>query len=249
MKEMLTGFLAALQFLTRLPVPARSEYRPDNLAKSAPFFPLIGLLVASGGLGVRFVLARHLSRSVTVVFILIYLVLITGALHEDALGDSADGFGGGWNKDQVLAIMRDSRIGSYGAIAISLSLLARFVLLGELAPEKFAGYFIAAQVLGRWTALPLSFFLPSARAESGQGRLVAGKISWISLIVGTLLAAAIAATVLRYGALWAGLTALFVTATSGFYYSRRIGGITGDCLGATIQLTEIGVYLTGAPFH
>ena len=72
----------------------------------------------------------------TVVFMLVYLALITGALHEDALGDAADGFGGGWDKDQVLTIMRDSRIGSYGAIAISLSLLARFVLLTELAPDK-----------------------------------------------------------------------------------------------------------------
>ena len=126
MKELLAGFLAALQFLTRLPVPARCDFRPNDLARSAQFFPLIGLLVAFGGLGVHFVLARYLSRNVTVVFTLVYLVLITGALHEDALGDAADGFGGGWDKDQVLTIMRDSRIGSYGAIAISLSLLARW---------------------------------------------------------------------------------------------------------------------------
>jgi adenosylcobinamide-GDP ribazoletransferase len=249
MKELLTAFLAALQFLTRLPVPARSDFRPNDLARSAQFFPLIGLLVAFGGLGVHFVLARYLSRNVTVVFMLVYLALITGALHEDALGDAADGFGGGWDKDQILTIMRDSRIGSYGAMAISLSLLARFVFLTELAPEKFAGYFVAAQVLSRWTAILLSFFLPSARAESGQGRLVAGKISGLSLLVGTFLAAAIAATVLKYRVVWAALTALMVAAASGFYYRRRIGGITGDCLGATIQLAEIGVYLTGVLPH
>lgn len=245
MKSLMQRFFTAMQFLTRLPVPARSDSRPEDLAKSAPFFPLIGLLIAAGGLGLHFVLARHVSRTVSVVLILIYLVLITGGLHEDALGDAADGFGGGWDKEQILAIMRDSRIGSYGAIAISLSLLARFVFLTELAPEKFAGYFVAGQVLSRWTALPLSFFLSSARSGSGQGNLVARKISWLSAVIGTVLAFAIAAALLKYAVAWAGLTALSVAAITGVYYRRRIGGITGDCLGATIQLAEIGVYLTG----
>jgi adenosylcobinamide-GDP ribazoletransferase len=245
MKDLMQRFFAAVQFLTRLPVPARNEFRPDDLAKSSPFFPLVGLLVAAGGLLLQFVLARHVSRAVAVVLILVYLVLITGGLHEDALGDAADGFGGGWDKEQILNIMRDSRIGSYGAIAISLSLLARFVFLTDLAPEKFAGYFVAGQVLSRWTALPLSFFLPSARVGSGQGNLVARKISWVAVISGTLLAAAITAASLKYRVFWAGLTALFVAAISGLYYRKRIGGITGDCLGATIQLAEIGVYLTG----
>lgn len=249
MRQPLTGFCTALQFLTRLPVPARTDFRQDDLAKSALFFPLIGLLIGAGGLAVHFVAARHVSPSVSTVLILIYLILITGALHEDALADAADAFGGGWSKDQVLTIMRDSRIGSYGAIAISLSLLARFILLTEIPPERFAGCFVAAQVLSRWTALPLSFFLPSARTDSGQGRLVAGQVSRLSLLAGTLLAAAIAIAALEYKILWALLTTLVVTAATGLYYRWRIDGITGDCLGATIQLAEIAVYLTGVPLH
>jgi adenosylcobinamide-GDP ribazoletransferase len=245
MKALLQSFFTAVQFLTRLPVPARDTFGPEDLAKSFPFFPLVGLLVAAGGLGLRFVLTRNASRTVVVVLILIYMVLITGGLHEDALGDAADGFGGGWDKEKILGIMRDSRIGSYGAIAISLSLLGRFVFLSELAPERFAGYFVAGQVLSRWTALPLSFWLPSARPGAGQGTLVARKISWTSMISGTLLTLAITAALLRYGTLWAGLSAVLVAAITGFYYRKRIGGITGDCLGATIQLAEIGVYLTG----
>jgi adenosylcobinamide-GDP ribazoletransferase len=245
MNDFVQRFFAATEFLTRVPVPARKNFRADDLAKSVPFFPLIGLLVAAGGLALHSVLSPHASRSVVVVLILIYLVLVTGALHEDALADAADGFGGGWDKEQVLAIMRDSRIGSYGALAISLSLLARFVFLTELAPEKFVGYFVAGQVLSRWTALPLSFFLPSARLGSGQGILVAKKISWMSLVSGTLLAVAISAVFLEYAAAWAGLSALFIAAITGSFYRWRIGGITGDCLGATIQLAEVGVYLTG----
>jgi adenosylcobinamide-GDP ribazoletransferase len=247
MKSAANSFLIAMQFMTRLPVPRGIPYSPDALAKSAVFFPAIGLLVGSGGAALYLLLSPRVSRGVIVVLILIYLVTVTGGLHEDALGDAADGFGGGREKDRVLAIMRDSRLGSFGTIAITLGLLARFVFLANLAPGKFIGFLITGQVLGRWTALPLSFFLPSARDdEAGQGKLIAHSITAISFSAGTLLALAIVAVAIRTAALWAALIAAATAAASGFYYRRRIGGITGDCLGATTQLTEIAIYLMGA---
>jgi adenosylcobinamide-GDP ribazoletransferase len=184
-----------------------------------------------------------------VLVLLMYLVLLTGGLHEDALADAADGFGGTWDKQQVLAIMRDSRIGSYGAIAIVFSLLGRFILLTQLPPGKFFAYFAAGQALCRWTPLPLSFFLPPARADSGQGSRVAGKVSWFVFFAGTVVAFGIAAAFLKGALLWAGSTAVLITIVTGLYYQKRLGGITGDCLGATIQLAEIGVYLTGVSVH
>ena len=237
-------FLSAVQFLTRLPVPTL-DFHAEDLPKSLVFFPVVGLLLAAGGLLIRFALATHVGNGIVVLAILIYLVLLTGALHEDALADAADGFGGGQSKDQVLAIMRDSRIGSYGAIAIVFSLLGRFVLLTELPPTKFVAYFAAGQVLSRWTPLPLSFFLLPARSDSGQGSRLARKVSWFSLIFGTLVALGIAALFLKGALLWAGSMALLIAAVTGLYYQRHLGGVTGDCLGATIQLVEIGVYLTG----
>ena len=246
MKSAANSFLIAMQFMTRLPVPGGIPYSPDALAKSTVFFPAIGLLVGSGGAALYFLLSPHVTRDVIVVLILVYLVGVTGGLHEDALGDAADGFGGGHEKDRVLAIMRDSRLGSFGAIAITLGLLARFVFLVNLAPGRFIGVLIAGQVLGRWTALPLSFFLPSARDnETGQGKLLARNITALSLGAGTLLAFVIVVIALRSTALWAVSIAAAIAAASGFYYRRRIGGITGDCLGATTQLTEIAIYLMG----
>jgi adenosylcobinamide-GDP ribazoletransferase len=233
--------------MTRLPVSRGIRYSPDALAKSAVFFPAIGLLVGAGGAALYLLLSPHASRDVIVVLILVYLVMVTGGLHEDALGDAADGFGGGWEKDRVLAIMRDSRIGSFGTIAITLGLLARFVFLTNLAPGRFIGFFIAGQVLGRWTALPLAFFLPSARdTQAGQGKLIAHRVTAVSFAAATILALAIVAIALRTAALPASLVAATVAAVSGFYYWRRIGGITGDCLGATNQLAEIAIYLMGA---
>jgi adenosylcobinamide-GDP ribazoletransferase len=246
MRNAANPFLVAVQFMTRLPVSRGIQYSPDALAKSAVFFPAVGLLLGLGGAALNLLLSPHVNRDVVVVLILVYLVTVTGGLHEDALGDAADGFGGGWDKDRVLAIMRDSRIGSFGAIAITLGLLARFVFLANLAPGKFTGFLIAGQVLGRWTALPLAFFLPSARgSEAGQGTSMARKISALSLGAGTILMVAIVAAALRSAAVWTLLSAVTIAAGSGLYYWQRIGGITGDCLGATNQLTEIAIYLTG----
>lgn len=248
MKDSIRLFFSAVQFLTRLPVPAR-HFRADELPKSLVFFPVVGLILAAGGLLIRFILAAHTGNAVVVLAVLIYLVLLTGGLHEDALADAADGFGGGRNKEQILEIMRDSRIGSYGAIAIVFSLLGRFVVLTQLPPGKFVAYFAAGQVLSRWTPLPLSFFLTPARADSGQGSRVAGKVSWSSLLIGTFLALAIAALFLHVALLWVGSIAIVTAAITGLYYRKRLAGITGDCLGATIQLTEIAVYLTGVSVH
>ena len=246
MRSAANSFLVAIQFMTRLPVSRGVHYSPDALAKSVVFFPAIGLLVGAGGSALYWLLSPHASRDVIVVLILVYLVTVTGGLHEDALGDAADGLGGGWEKERILAIMRDSRIGSFGTIAIALGLLARFVFLTNLAPGKFIGFFVAAQVLGRWTTLPLAFFLPSARAnEAGQGKLIAHRITALSLGAGTTLALAIVAVALKAEALWATLVAVMIAAVSGLYYWRRIDGITGDCLGATNQITEIAIYLMG----
>src|SRR5438445_4281665 len=244
MRSAANSFLVAVQFMTRLPVSRGIAYSPDALAKSAVFFPAIGLLIGAGGAALYLLLLPHVSRDIVVLVILVYLVTISGGLHEDAMGDAADGFGGCRQKDRVLAIMRDSRIGSFGSVAITLSLLARFVLFTNLAPGKFVAFLIAGQVLGRWTALPLAFFLPSARNnEAGQGNLIAQKITLPAFAAGTLLALTIVAPALRAAAIPASLIALLVAAISGFYYWRRIGGITGDCLGATTQFTEIAVYL------
>jgi adenosylcobinamide-GDP ribazoletransferase len=141
--------------------------------------------------------------------------------------------------------MRDSRVGSFGALAIALALLARYVFLSNIPPPRFDSYLVAGQVTSRWTALPLAFFLSPAREQSGQGARVAGKITAFSLITGTIITIAIVGVALGMRALWVMLAGVLVTVASGAYYRQRIGGVTGDCLGATIQLTEVAVYLTG----
>jgi adenosylcobinamide-GDP ribazoletransferase len=236
--------VVAFQFLTRLPMPSIT-FKTDSLSRAIKFFPLVGLIIGSGAVLLQKVLTSHLSRSLVTLIVLIYLVLVTGCLHEDGLADCADGFGGGSTKDQILAILKDSRIGSYGATALMLSLLARYLLLGSLPLESFAAYVISAHVLCRWSSLPLSYFLPPAREQDGQGARIAKLTSSASLIFGSIFSFAVVVLALRRSAVAPLLVTTLAVALSGWLYTRRIGGVTGDCFGATNQLTEIAVYFCG----
>jgi len=245
MRGIANSFLVATQFLTRLPVTPVEEFSTGRLAASAVFFPLVGLLIGAGGVVLHLILSPYANGSVVVMVILIYLVAVTGGLHEDALADAADGFGGGWEREQVLAIMRDSRIGSFGAVAVVLSLLGRFVFLTNLPPQRFSAYLLAGQVLSRWTTLPLAYFLPAARTGNSQAGPLAQKIGVGSLLVGTILAAVIVGIFLKQRTAWLLMVAVGVVVLTGAYYRRRIGGVTGDCFGATMQITELAVYFSG----
>lgn len=269
--------LTAIQFLTRLRVTS-VPFEQDSLARSVKFFPLVGLLIGSGSALLYILLVPHMPLLIAGLLVVIYLVAITGCIHEDGLADSADGFGGGWERDRVLAIMRDSRIGTYGATALALSVLARVLLIASLPRPQAGAYLIAAPVLSRWTTLPLSCYLPPARSAGpsrgegrgedqieerkidehqidvrridgrqidGQGARIARLTSRGSLIMGSLLTSAIVFPLLRARALAPVLVSLGVTVATALYYRHRIGGITGDCFGATNQLTEIAVYLCG----
>lgn len=236
--------VVALQFLTCIPMPSVA-FDSASLSSAIKFFPLVGLFVGSGAALLNHLLVPHLPRTLVALLLVLYLVLLTGCLHEDGLADTADGFGGGWNRQQILVILKDSRIGSYGATALILSLLARYLLLASLPLEHLTAYLISAHVLCRWSPLPLSYVLPAAREGDGQGARIARLTSLSSLVVGSAFSLAVVFFLLRWSAVAPILSALVVVILSGWLYSRKIGGVTGDCFGATIQLTEIAVYFCG----
>lgn len=242
-------WLTALQFLTRLPLP-RVPYHPDSLSDAVAWFPLAGLLIGGAAAVVHWLAAKGLPPLLSALATLIFLVTVTGALHEDGLADTADGLGGGWTRERALEIMRDSRIGSYGAVALILSLLARLLLLGSLPPATFARYVIAAHVLCRWTTIPLRSFLKAAREQDGQGSRVTERelrsgLFSNSLLGGSLFCAIVVGVALR-SHWWPPVVAvLLLTALCGAYFQHRLGGITGDCFGAVNNLAEIAVYVCG----
>jgi len=233
---------AAVAFLTRLPVvPRRLELGAADVGRGALLFPLVGAGVgALAGLtaaGLEGPLPPLLAGAIAVVVLLV----LTGALHLDALADTADALGAR-SREQALEIMRDSRIGSFGAAALAAAVLVEAEAAGSLAHAgRAVASFAVAGALSRAAAVPLALLLPYARPEPGPGSALTGRVS----VPGTALAVAFAlglALVLRGwdGAVAAGAAAVLVAAC-GLGFRRWLGGVTGDALGAAVQLTELTV--------
>ncbi len=240
---MIRRFFIAVQFLTRLPVPGVLSNSEAELGKAAGFFPLIGVIVGGGAALVSVLLQWVFPVSASVLCAMVFAAFITNGFHEDGLADTFDGFGGGWTKDRVLEIMRDSRIGTYGTLALVFLVLGKLTFLSSLPQGQIWRWLIVAHTAARWTILPLCAWLPYARAD-GQGKLVAKQVGALELLTAT--ATLIVAFLLLpwRAALAALLVTSLVTLLSGLYFRARLEGITGDCLGATNQLTEVGLYLT-----
>lgn len=233
----------ALTFLTRLPAVAEPPSHGASLGASVVMFPVVGALIGlfgSGGYALAFWLgvpplpAAALALATT--------IWLTGALHEDGLADVADGFGGGHTPEDKLRIMRDPRIGSYGALALSLDLLARAGALAALAgPWTVAAALVVAGAVSRAALPPVMAMLPNARTDglaAAAGRphpLRAGAAVLVAALIAVVLLGEVAAAALLAGAGAASMMAWLAR--------RQIGGHTGDVLGAVQQLTEIGVLL------
>lgn len=241
MPVMLRHFLLAIQFLTRLPVPRRLATTEEELGRAAAFFPLVGIIVG-GGAATVFVLTKRVAPlSVAVLLAIGFAAFITSGFHEDGLADTFDGLGGGWTRDRALEIMRDSRIGTYGSLALIFLILGKYTFLTALEPRQIWRWLIVAHAASRWTVLPLCMWLPYARVE-GQGKLVARQINLSALVVGSVTFLLILILLPWRIALVTLIVTAITVLFSGLYFKRRLGGITGDCLGAVNQITEVVLY-------
>ena len=233
------AFLVGLQFLTHLPIRT-DEPQPRHIADSYYFYPVIGLLIGLAAVLLRHGLMMAFPASFAITLVLAFLVWISGGLHEDGLADVADGMGGGWTKDQRLTIMKDSRIGAFGASVLILSLLAKYAALTSMNPARLDAAIVTAQVLGRWAFLPMGYFNRSA--SEGLGAKFMKGLTVRAVVVGIAVSgAAVILLGATKGALALGIAALIVVLASA-YFRRRIGGITGDCFGATFHFVEIATY-------
>jgi adenosylcobinamide-GDP ribazoletransferase len=204
------------------------------------YFPLIGALVGGLGAGVFWLASAIWPPVIALVLSLVATVLVTGALHEDGLADAADGFGGGSTPERVLEIMKDSRIGSYGAVALILVIVTKLASLASLSRTDIALALIAGHTLARWSSVPLLYGM---NYLGTKGASFSGSVTTWRLLIATIIMLGIGALALHRRALIPVLVSVVVTAIAGVYFKRRIGGVTGDCLGAANQLVELAVYL------
>jgi adenosylcobinamide-GDP ribazoletransferase len=242
-------FFVALQFFTRLPIPRWVGFEPHWLHHASRYFPLVGIVVAAISAAVYAIAAHVLPSTVAVVLATGAGVYATGAFHEDGFADVCDGFGGASRPERVLEIMKDSRVGAYGAIGIALLLGLKCLVLAELAPGTAVAALFLAHPASRLAACTLIWRLDYVRTVDAKAKPLAQHMTATELAIGAgcallpalLIAAAgwLTWTSILAGALLGGVA----TAWLAWKFMQRIGGYTGDCLGAVQQSSEVAIYL------
>lgn len=241
-------FFIALQFFTRLPIPRWVGFEAAWLHHASRYFPLVGLVVAALSSAVYGLAAWLWPAPVAVLVATSASIYITGAFHEDGFADMCDGFGGGLTRERVLEIMKDSRIGAYGAIGIGCLLALKCVTLSLLPPGTAIAALLLAHPLSRLAASALIWRLEYARAE-GKAKPLAQEMTHAEFAIAALSAALPALLLGLNGYLsWSALLGSVAAAACGAVwlgrkFVRRIGGYTGDCLGAVQQVSEVLIYL------
>jgi len=230
-------------FLTRIPVPAWVGYSDAQLSQSVRYFPLVGLLVGALAALVYLLAAIVFPHPVAIFLGVIVTVIVTGALHEDGLADACDGFGGGRSRDDVLRIMKDSHIGAYGAIGLMLIVGIKIVTLCSLAPNLVPCVLIIGHAVSRLAAVVVMFATPYARGADGKANALAAGFSSSTLLISAALGL-MPVLFMEHILFPASILALLVAVVLRKYFLHRIGGYTGDCLGATQQITEVALYLS-----
>jgi adenosylcobinamide-GDP ribazoletransferase len=235
-----SGFFAALQFLTVFPRPQRMQYSTYEVGRAAIFFPVIGFLLGLILVLVNIALEPFTSAVLSGIALVAILALLTGGLHLDGLGDTFDGLGAGGERERVLHVMADSHTGAFGVIAIVLLLFFKIHAIEAIEWERWRAL-LTAPVLGRWAMVLLGH--RSHAAKPGLGSTLIDQLKPKHFFCATLIAAACAAAIL-HGAGIAIMVciALFTLAAKKFFH-HRLGGVTGDTFGAVGELSETSVFV------
>jgi len=235
-------FFLALGYFSRIPMPKWVEYSPENLNHASRYFTLVGWLLGLLTGGIYYLSHQLFSANISIWLCIACSLLLTGAFHEDGLADTADGLGGGFTREKKLEIMKDSRIGTYGTSALLMALLGKFILLQEL--HNIILSLAIAYALSRMIAVSLLFTMTIASdPNTGKAKPMAQTQSltdkWILLLSSIPVIFLVDVKTLLL------LTAVLIgiRQVAKFYFNHQLNGITGDCLGATQQISELCIYL------
>lgn len=245
MRRELRIFLTAVMFFTKIPCPSWVDHAPDYVNKSGRYFSLVGIIVGGAGGMVFYGFNFLFPSSVALLLSMGSTIWLTGAFHEDGLADMFDGFGGGWTQEKILAIMKDSRIGTFGVIGLLLVLALKFVSLYSLPPASIPLVLIAGHSISRFFATTLIVTHDYVREDaSSKAKPVAKEMSVVSVTVSALFGLL---PFLFFNTPWMLLTLIPVSGIQwylGYFFKKWIEGYTGDCSGAAQQLTEVTFYLS-----
>lgn len=237
---MLRALATAFGFLTRLPVGHTTEQ--SQLGRALAWFPAVGAALGMTLVGLERLLRGHLAPELVAVLLVTTLALLSGGLHLDGVADVFDALGGGrGDRDRMLAIMRDSRIGAHGATALVITIAAKVFAIIWLLHHRQIWSLYAAPVAARWAVVPVVVFFRYARPE-GLGRAFNGHGRPVH-VLGATCVAALSIGWLGPRAAVAAAAALVTATGTGLWLSRHLGGLTGDVYGAAIELAELTFFI------
>lgn len=245
MKKEIHIFFTALLFFTRIPCPKWVTHNSTYLQKSSKYLPLIGIIVGFIGAITFYGFNFLFSKEISLLLSIASTIYATGGFHEDGFADVCDGFGGGWTKEKILSIMKDSRLGTYGSLGLFLIIALKFSALREMNSEQIIISIIAGHSLSRFIATTLLFTHPYVRDEStSKVKSNNTKMKISQLIIAAIIGIA---PLLLFQNIWVFLIlipAYISKVFLGIKFTKWIGGQTGDCAGAVQQLSEVVIYLS-----
>lgn len=243
MKEYVNNFLLMLQFLTRIPININLKCEKDNFKKGAIFLPVIGLIIGIIQLCTYYIGISFFSPSITAILVFLTAMLLTGALHIDGLGDTCDGFYSFNNKEKIIEIMKDSRVGTFASIAIICDVLMKIELYKIAITNNAVSIIIIANIISRFSIVFLSYIGKRAKS-TGSGNLFIGNMSNNIMIVSLIISLLLSITLLGIiNSLIIIITSIIISIIISKYSEKKIGGLTGDLLGANNEIIEISVLL------
>jgi adenosylcobinamide-GDP ribazoletransferase len=244
MKREIQVFLTAVQFYTRIPCPAWLTYSDEYLNKATRYFPLIGWLVGGIAAGIFWLCSQVFPLSISLLLSMLSSIWVTGAFHEDGLADVCDGFGGGWTAPRILEIMKDSRVGTYGVVGLVSVLALKYFSLEAMPKYIIPFALLAGHSSSRFMAITILYSYSYVRAnEDSKAKPVAKQLSRKDLLIAGVWGF-VPLFLFRELAIFLALLPLFgIRWYLGRFFNKWISGYTGDCLGATQQITEVVFYL------
>jgi len=239
----MTNLLLAIQFLTVIPIKI-SHFNEKKCAESVIYFPLVGLLLGLILIGANSVLSSlYFGKWAISIILVVLLIALTRGLHLDGLADTSDALLSVRSKDEMLKIMRDSCIGVMGALSIISVILLKIALLASISPLLIMPSLLLMCVLSRWSMVMMMFLFPYARTEGKAKSFIAG-INYKIFTLSTLITLLLAIYIAGYKGLLIMLAAALLTYVFGIFTKSKIGGITGDTIGATNELAEVVILFT-----
>jgi len=248
LKKEIRIFFTALMFYTRIPCPKWVDHSEEYLSKATRYFPVIGWIVGAATAFALYAFSFVLPISLALILSVAVGILLTGAFHEDGFADVCDGFGGGWTKQKILDIMKDSRVGAYGVIGTILLLSLKFFALYEIARIDVVlccKVLILAHTLSRFSGIILRKNLEYVREnDNSKAKPIAKQTSSKDYLIAFLFCLIPLFLFKTAMILLLFIPLLLIVLYLRSYYKKWIGGYTGDCLGAVQQVAEVALYIS-----